>query len=154
MVKSGKCGRVGNGSGRQRESRVYFVLDRDFPTPSLPRSLFPPSPSSRLTASCSRPDCFSYSRNVHSRFFPSRRPPTCSIPTFAINFSPPATYLSGGCSHHIYHGLYIVPIMHMSMDAIVLFQFGLIFNFGYKTAAVAVYYRYVEEIVRLLFLFC
>ena len=43
MVVSGKCGRVGNGSGRERESRVYFVPDRDFPTPSRPRSLFPPS---------------------------------------------------------------------------------------------------------------
>ena len=40
---SGKCGRVGNGSGRERESRVYFVPDRDCPTPSRPRSLFPPS---------------------------------------------------------------------------------------------------------------
>ena len=146
---------VGSGTGPDGNGNREGISFPTVTSPPLPYlGLCSHRPPSRLTASCSRPDCFSYSRNVHSRFFPSRRPPTCSIPTFAINFSPPATHLSGGCSHHIYHGLYIVPIMHMSMDAIVLFQFGLIFNFGYKTAAVAVYYRYVEEIVRLLFLFC
>ena len=42
-------GRVGKmwsgteGSGRERESRVYFVPDRDFSTSSRPRSLFQPS---------------------------------------------------------------------------------------------------------------
>ena len=49
MVGSGKSGRVGkkwsngNGSGREREFRVYFVPDRGFPTPSRRWSLFPPS---------------------------------------------------------------------------------------------------------------
>ena len=41
MVGSGKRDRVGNGSGRERESRVYFVPDRKLPTPSRPWSYIP-----------------------------------------------------------------------------------------------------------------
>ena len=106
MVGSGKYIRVGNGSGRERESRVYFVPDSDFPTPSRPWSLFPPS-TAPTCASCSRPDCFPSRRQVRSQLSPSRRPPSCShfIPTFAQSFSHPATHCSGRCSHPMHHRL-------------------------------------------------
>ena len=97
MVGSRKSGQVGNGSGRERESRVYFVPDRDYPTPSRLRPLFPSSTVPTYSI------LFPSRRNVYCRHFPSRRPSSCShpIPTFAHNFSHPATHR---CSHPIYYG--------------------------------------------------
>ena len=69
--------RVGNGSGRERESRMYFVADRNVPTPSRTWSLFLPTayrPGLRHTATptayCSRHECL-----------PSCRPPSCPHPS-------------------------------------------------------------------------
>ena len=146
---------VGSGPGRDGNRNLECIsfpnaTSRPLPDLSLCFHRLP----SRLTASCSRPDGFPSRRSVYSRFFPSHRPPSCShpIPTFAHNVSHPATHSSGGCSHPIYHGLYIPLIIYMTMNATRLYQFGLLFNFGCKTAAAAiVYYRYVEEIVRLIF---
>ena len=110
MVGSGKCGRVGNGSGREREPRsISFPNATSRPLPDL--GLCSNRLPSRLTASCSRPDCFPSRRKVYSQLLSSRRPPSCShpIPTFAHNFSHPATHLSCGCFHPIYHGLNIFP---------------------------------------------
>ena len=134
MVGPGKCGRVGNGLGRESESRVYFVPDRDFPTatsrPLPDLGLCSHRLPSRLTASCSRPDCFPSRRNVYCRLFSSRRPPSCPhpIPTFAHSFSHPATHLSGRCSHLMYHGWVVSFSHHMTMNATGLFQFGLAFG--------------------------
>ena len=76
-----KCGRVVNGSGRERESRVHFVPDREFPTPSDIGNCSHRLPS-RLTALCSSLDCFPSRRIVYSRLFPSRQ--YCLFPTFPV----------------------------------------------------------------------
>lgn len=75
-VGTGKCGRHGNGTGRQRESRVIFRSRRRFPDRSLRWLLFPPSavptygvlfPSRDRFPFNSLPSC--------SRHPPSRRSP-------------------------------------------------------------------------------
>ena len=128
MVGLGKCGRVGNGSGRERESRVYLVPDRDFPTPSRPRSLFPPS-----------------TVPIYGILFPSRLfpvPPQGVFPTFSV---PPSAQLFPS---HPDLRTQILPsrnslkwqmfpshlpcvyfLHHTTMDTTGLFLFGL-FNFG------------------------
>ena len=66
MLESAEC-RVGNGLGRERESRAYFVPDRDLPTFCRPWSLFPPPrvPNKRIL--------------FQSRLFSD--PPYCIFPT-------------------------------------------------------------------------
>ena len=117
MVGSGKCGRERKGrDGNGNPECISFLTATSRPLPGL--GLCSNRLRSRLTASCSRPDCSPSRRNVYSRRFPSCCPPSCShpTPTFAHNFFQPATYLSGGCFHPICHGLYRFPIIRLWMQ--------------------------------------
>ena len=122
---------------------------------SLPTTTSRPLLDLNLSPTAYRPDlrhlvpvptCFPSRRKAYSRLFPSRRPPSCShaIPTFALNFSHPATPIRKWqiCPFYLPR---VARFPHnMTMNATGLLQLGL-FN---------IYcWHYVEKVVRLILMY-
>ena len=83
-VGTGKCGRDGHGTVRERETIWFFVLDREFPNRPVLGLRSRRLPSRRAMSCCSRPIVCPVPECCSSHCLP-----TCSytIPTLANSFS-------------------------------------------------------------------